>query len=137
MTEGCDRGPRLTAGRGVHPGCRHGDHRTGGRSLAAEAWRLAGRAGERTALGIAGPPGAGKSTPARACPARLWYLETVDELRQRRLVERQLAGGRDAAGAPAWVRGNDGPHGDQVEASRANTDRIVAHFGLDMTIGGV
>ncbi|MFD0383854.1 hypothetical protein ACFQ2B_20575 [Streptomyces stramineus] len=39
--------------------------------LAADAWHLAADRGTRTLIGIAGPPGAGKSTLARALVAEL------------------------------------------------------------------
>ncbi|MFI1253397.1 nucleoside/nucleotide kinase family protein [Streptomyces netropsis] len=71
---------------------------------------------------------------ARRWLAEVWYLETPDEVRQGRLIERQLAGGRDMAGARAWELGNDRPNGELVKSSRVNSDRILASFGLDMTI---
>ncbi|UGY91585.1 nucleoside/nucleotide kinase family protein [Streptomyces gobiensis] len=49
----------------------------------------------------------------------LWYVETPDDVREKRLLERQLAGGRGAAGAQEWVRTNDAPNGELVKASRS------------------
>ncbi|GAA0458186.1 nucleoside/nucleotide kinase family protein [Streptomyces sp. NPDC046215] len=70
---------------------------------------------------------------ARRHLAEVWYLETPDEVRQGRLLERQRTGGRDEAGARAWVQGNDHPNGEQVKAARGNCDRILPAVGLDMT----
>ncbi|MEU1813659.1 nucleoside/nucleotide kinase family protein [Streptomyces roseifaciens] len=72
---------------------------------------------------------------ARRYLAEVWYLETPDEVRQDRLLERQMTGGRDEVAARAWVQGNDGPNGEQVKASRRRCDRILATVGLDMPNG--
>ena len=69
---------------------------------------------------------------ARRHLAEVWYVETSDELRQGRLVERHMTGGRDEADARAWVLGNDHPNGEQVKASRTRCDRILSTVGLDM-----
>ncbi|MBB5935149.1 nucleoside/nucleotide kinase family protein [Streptomyces zagrosensis] len=70
---------------------------------------------------------------ARRSMAAVWYLEAPDEVRETRLVERQLAGGRDAAHARAWVAGNDQPNGEQVKESRRLCDRIVSPVDMDVT----
>ncbi|NJQ01890.1 nucleoside/nucleotide kinase family protein [Streptomyces zingiberis] len=62
---------------------------------------------------------------ARRSMEAVWYVEAPDEVRDARLVERQLAGGRDAAGARAWVDGNDHPNGEWVKRSRAHCDRVL------------
>ncbi|MFF7729665.1 nucleoside/nucleotide kinase family protein [Streptomyces sp. NPDC008001] len=72
---------------------------------------------------------------ARRYLAEVWYLETPDEVRQGRLLERQMTGGRDAAAARAWVQGNDAPNGEKVKASRTGCDRILSTVGLDMPNG--
>ncbi|MFC9495153.1 nucleoside/nucleotide kinase family protein [Streptomyces sp. NPDC056982] len=72
---------------------------------------------------------------ARELMAGCWYVEAPVEVRQVRLVERQLAGGRDAAGARAWVAGNDAPNGELVETSRERCDRILSMIGMDMSFG--
>lgn len=61
-----------------------------------------------------------------------WYVGAPAEVRQQRLIERQLAGGRTADGAAAWVATNDDPNGDLVEKSRHRCDRIVSTIGMDM-----
>ncbi|MEV6652367.1 nucleoside/nucleotide kinase family protein [Streptomyces sp. NPDC051219] len=66
---------------------------------------------------------------ARSLMAEVWYVEAPAAVRRSRLVERQLAGGRSAAGAEAWVEGNDTPNGRLVEASRERCDRIVCGTG--------
>lgn len=69
---------------------------------------------------------------ARRSLAALWYLETADDVREQRLVERQLAGGKDGARARAWVAGNDRPNGELIKESRWRCDRILVPFGMDM-----
>ncbi|MFI6941803.1 nucleoside/nucleotide kinase family protein [Streptomyces sp. NPDC050418] len=70
---------------------------------------------------------------ARLLMGALWYVEAPGDVRQLRLVERQLAGGRTRRGAEDWVRTNDRPNGVLVEGSRARADRIVSTIGLDMS----
>lgn len=48
----------------------------------------------------------------------LWYVDAPDDVRERRLMERQLAGGRDPAAAAEWLRHSDLPNGELVKASR-------------------
>ncbi|MFE4249115.1 nucleoside/nucleotide kinase family protein [Streptomyces sp. NPDC056910] len=72
---------------------------------------------------------------ARELMTGCWYVEAPVEVRQVRLVERQLAGGRDAAGARAWVAGNDAPNGELVETSRERCDRTLSTIGMDMSFG--
>jgi pantothenate kinase len=55
----------------------------------------------------------------------LWYLETGDELRAVRLVDRQLAIGRDPHAARAWVTDNDQPNGEYVKLGRDRCTRIL------------
>lgn len=69
---------------------------------------------------------------ARELMGECWYVLAPAEVRQHRLIERQLAGGRTAEGAAAWVATNDGPNGDLVEKSRRRCDRIVSTIGMDM-----
>jgi pantothenate kinase len=56
----------------------------------------------------------------------LWYVEASDELRESRLLERQLAGGRDESAARDWVTRSDHPNGELVKASKAHADRVIA-----------
>jgi pantothenate kinase len=56
----------------------------------------------------------------------LWYLETPDEVREARLIERQLAGGRSLEQAVAWVANNDRPNGELVKESNGNCTRVVS-----------
>ncbi len=69
---------------------------------------------------------------ARGLMGALWYVEAPDGVRQLRLVERQLTGGRTRRGAEDWVRTNDGPNGELVEESRGRADRILSTIGMDM-----
>ncbi|MCZ4514273.1 nucleoside/nucleotide kinase family protein [Streptomyces sp. ActVer] len=59
-----------------------------------------------------------------------WYVEAPGDVRQVRLVERQLAGGRDEARARAWVATNDDPNGELVEKSRDRCHRILSTIGM-------
>ncbi|MFF5004826.1 nucleoside/nucleotide kinase family protein [Streptomyces phaeochromogenes] len=61
-----------------------------------------------------------------------WYVEAPGDVRQLRLVERQLAGGRDEAQARDWVATNDDPNGELVEKSRDRCRRILSTIGMDM-----
>ncbi|MFE1803133.1 nucleoside/nucleotide kinase family protein [Streptomyces sp. NPDC059517] len=60
-----------------------------------------------------------------------WYVETPGGVRQERLVERQLAGGRDEAQARDWVATNDDPNGQLVEKSRDRCHRALSTIGMD------
>jgi pantothenate kinase len=62
---------------------------------------------------------------ARRYIDHLWYVGAPDALRARRLVERQLAGGRDEAAARDWVARSDHPNGELVKQSRRNADRVI------------
>ncbi|MFG2346318.1 nucleoside/nucleotide kinase family protein [Streptomyces phaeochromogenes] len=61
-----------------------------------------------------------------------WYVEAPGDVRQVRLVERQLAGGRNEAQARDWVATNDDPNGELVEKSRDRCQRILSTIGMDM-----
>jgi pantothenate kinase len=65
---------------------------------------------------------------ARGHIDHLWYVEAGDELRESRLLERQLAGGRDERAAHDWVARSDRPNGELVKASKAAADRLVIPF---------
>ncbi|GGR78086.1 nucleoside/nucleotide kinase family protein [Streptomyces aureoverticillatus] len=69
---------------------------------------------------------------ARELMAACWYVDAPRDVRQVRLVERQLAGGRGPREARAWVAGNDDPNGELVEESRGRCDRILSTIGMDM-----
>ncbi|MEV0116439.1 nucleoside/nucleotide kinase family protein [Streptomyces sp. NPDC050844] len=69
---------------------------------------------------------------ARELMGACWYVQTPGEVRQPRLLERQLAGGRTSDEARAWVATNDDPNGDLVERSRHRCDRTLSTLGMDM-----
>ncbi|MEV8014969.1 nucleoside/nucleotide kinase family protein [Streptomyces sp. NPDC086554] len=69
---------------------------------------------------------------ARELMGECWYVQTPGEVRQPRLLERQLAGGRTSDEARAWVATNDDPNGDLVERSRHRCDRTLSTLGMDM-----
>jgi len=62
---------------------------------------------------------------ARGLLDEVWFLDAPDPLRERRLIARQLAGGRDAAAARAWITGNDHPNGEVVKATRGDCTRVI------------
>ncbi|NBM19693.1 nucleoside/nucleotide kinase family protein [Streptomyces sp. GC420] len=72
---------------------------------------------------------------ARGLMAEVWYLDAPREVRRSRLVERQLAGGRDELAARHWVATNDDPNAELVESARGNADRILTPIGLDNKTG--
>ncbi|MDG4858435.1 nucleoside/nucleotide kinase family protein [Streptomyces sp. T-3] len=69
---------------------------------------------------------------ARELMAELWYLEAPADVRQLRLVERQLSGGRTQGEAREWVETNDAPNGELVENWRERADRNLSTIGMDM-----
>ncbi|MGA4841713.1 nucleoside/nucleotide kinase family protein [Streptomyces sp. G45] len=69
---------------------------------------------------------------ARELLGECWYVDAPGDVRQERLVERQLRGGRTPAAARAWVADNDRPNGELVAASRERCDRILSTIGMDM-----
>ncbi|MFI7316246.1 AAA family ATPase [Streptomyces venezuelae] len=69
---------------------------------------------------------------ARALMGECWYVDSPGKVRERRLLERQLAGGRTPEGAAEWIATNDGPNGELVETSRRRCGRIVSTIGMDM-----
>lgn len=62
---------------------------------------------------------------ARRFIDHLWYLDAPDALREERLIERQVRGGRDTEAAENWVRHSDRLNGDLVKRSQGNADRTV------------
>ncbi|MGW0662153.1 nucleoside/nucleotide kinase family protein [Streptodolium elevatio] len=55
----------------------------------------------------------------------LWYVEAPDDVREARLVDRQLAGGRDEPAARDWVECSDRANGEWVKPSRDACDRVI------------
>jgi len=55
----------------------------------------------------------------------LWYVDAPADLREQRLVERQVRGGRDVKAARDWVRHSDRPNGDLVKRSQGSADRTL------------
>lgn len=62
---------------------------------------------------------------ARRYIDHLWYVDAPADLREQRLVERQVRGGRDVKAARDWVRHSDRPNGDLVKRSQGSADRTV------------
>ncbi|MDE3722277.1 nucleoside/nucleotide kinase family protein [Nocardiopsis sp. N85] len=57
--------------------------------------------------------------------AGLWYVEADDALRERRLLRRQMAGGKDEEAAREWVERSDRANGELVKRLRDRCTRIV------------
>jgi pantothenate kinase len=55
----------------------------------------------------------------------VWYLDAPRELLRKRLLERELAGGRSQEAAVRHVDGSDLPNAALVEPSRALASRVV------------
>ncbi|GAA1080128.1 nucleoside/nucleotide kinase family protein [Nocardiopsis metallicus] len=66
----------------------------------------------------------------RGLLAELWYVETDDQVRERRLHRRQVAGGASANAAQEWVERSDRPNGELVKGLRDNCTRIVRVSGV-------
>jgi pantothenate kinase len=63
---------------------------------------------------------------ARSSIGQVWFIDAPDAVRESRLVDRQLAGGRDEAAAREWVSRSDRPNGELVKLSRPRADRRLA-----------
>jgi pantothenate kinase len=73
---------------------------------------------------------------ARPYIDHLWYVDTPDQVRSERLIERQLAGGRDERDARDWVERSDRPNGELVKLSRRHADRVISLARLaDLSMG--
>jgi pantothenate kinase len=62
---------------------------------------------------------------ARSLLDEAWYLDAPRELLRKRLLERQLAGGRSEEAAVRHVDGSDLPNAELVEQSRGLAGRVV------------
>lgn len=55
----------------------------------------------------------------------LWFVEAPASLRERRLLERHVQGGRTEAEAQAFIASSERPNAARVEATRAACGRVV------------
>jgi pantothenate kinase len=60
-----------------------------------------------------------------ALMSELWYVEAPDEVRQERLIARQVAAGLDQEQAREWVYRNDWANGELVKPTRSRCSRVV------------
>jgi pantothenate kinase len=60
----------------------------------------------------------------------VWYLDTDNDERQRRLVRRHHAFGKPPAEAEAWALGSDQRNADIVEGTRERADLIINLTGI-------
>ncbi|KAF0650430.1 MULTISPECIES: nucleoside/nucleotide kinase family protein [Streptomyces] len=63
--------------------------------------------------------------PVRPLLDEVWYVDTDDALRVRRLVARHVRYGRDRAAAERWVRESDEANARLVAPGRARADLVV------------
>ncbi|MFB0620201.1 nucleoside/nucleotide kinase family protein [Streptomyces sp. AGS-58] len=61
----------------------------------------------------------------RACLDEVWFCETDEDERVRRLIARHEEFGKDHAAAVAWVRGTDQRNADLVAATRERADLVL------------
>ncbi|MFH9670811.1 nucleoside/nucleotide kinase family protein [Streptomyces sp. NPDC017405] len=61
----------------------------------------------------------------RPCLDEVWFCETAEDERIRRLVARHEEFGKEHAAAVAWVRGTDQRNADLVAATRDRADLVV------------
>ncbi|MER5866783.1 nucleoside/nucleotide kinase family protein [Kitasatospora sp. NPDC002040] len=73
---------------------------------------------------------------ARALLHELWYIEAEDSLRDQRLMQRHVAGGRTPQAARDWITGNDDPNGVYVKQGRTACTRVVRAGGLPQDDSG-
>jgi pantothenate kinase len=55
----------------------------------------------------------------------VWYLETPDELRLKRLVDRHVHFGKALSKAVEWVHGTDEPNAEFIRTTRNSADLII------------
>ncbi|WP_251044216.1 nucleoside/nucleotide kinase family protein [Arthrobacter sp. ISL-48] len=55
----------------------------------------------------------------------VWFLETPDELRLKRLVDRHVRFGKALSQAVEWVRGTDEPNAEFIRTTRNSADLII------------
>ncbi|WP_221352639.1 nucleoside/nucleotide kinase family protein [Streptomyces beigongshangae] len=65
-----------------------------------------------------------------------WYVAAPGDVRQRRLLERHVTGGRNEREARDWVATNDDPNGELVESSRDRCHRVLTTTGMDSSFFG-
>ncbi len=55
----------------------------------------------------------------------VWYIESPETLRHRRLLERHMLFGKDPSDAEKWTQGTDQFNAELVHATRHKADRII------------
>jgi pantothenate kinase len=55
----------------------------------------------------------------------VWYIDAPRDVLRRRLIARQLAGGRSKAEAVRYVDGSDLPNAELVARTRQRADRVI------------
>ncbi|MEU3858766.1 nucleoside/nucleotide kinase family protein [Streptomyces sp. NPDC028722] len=61
----------------------------------------------------------------RPCLDEVWFCETDEDERVRRLIARHKEFGKDHAAAVAWVRGTDQRNADLIAATRERADLVL------------
>lgn len=68
----------------------------------------------------------GPFAQVRALLDEVWFVETPEDLRHRRLIARHELFGKDPQAARAWALGPDESNARIVAATRARADRVFA-----------
>jgi pantothenate kinase len=66
---------------------------------------------------------------AHALFDRVWYVESDDDARRRRLVDRHIRFGKTATSALDWVQGSDETNARAIRATRGRADLVVTIAG--------
>ncbi|GAA0695882.1 nucleoside/nucleotide kinase family protein [Kitasatospora atroaurantiaca] len=73
---------------------------------------------------------------ARQLLRELWYVDADDAVREERLLQRHVNGGRDAAAARHWIESNDHPNGEYVKEGLAACTGVVRGGDLPAAVDG-
>lgn len=64
---------------------------------------------------------------SRECLDEVWYLETDDETRVKRLIQRHIQFGKSAQAARDWVMNSDEANAAFIRSTRHRADYVVAY----------
>ncbi len=62
----------------------------------------------------------------RKCLNEVWYLESVEDIRRHRLLERHIRFGKSPSDAAHWAHGSDQRNAEFINATRHKADRIIS-----------
>lgn len=67
----------------------------------------------------------GRWSKVRDCLDEVWFVETPQETRMDRLIQRHIASGMDAAAAEAWAHGPDEANARYIAATKPCADLVI------------